>query len=243
MRSLNTRQKRHYRPGRLICSGEWLNYRENVRNIEQALAQFAGGRLLDVGCGARPFECRKDQIEWIGLDIEGNSFADFHGTVLDLPFADKSFDCVLATQVLEHIEEPKTAMSECARVLREDGLLILSVPQYWELHEIPYDYFRYTEFGLLKLCAESGFDVLNIRREATGFALVGLAINNIINEFGGRPTSFVWKAFKAPMYLFVNIACLALAQVFKNDRDVQGYTLLARKNASAHPQEQNVGHQ
>lgn len=224
-------QPRGYRPGKLIFSGEWLTYRDNVPNVEAAIARFEGGRLLDVGCGARPFECRPGEIEWIGLDVEGNEHADYHGTALDLPFSDASFGCVLATQVLEHVEDPLKAMREFARVLTPNGLLVVAVPQYWELHEAPYDFFRFTEYGLRKLCEFTGFEVLEIKREATGLKLVALALNNVINDFGGRPTSFFWKAVKAPFYLAVNVVFLGLSALFKNERDVQGYTMVARKPA------------
>lgn len=232
-RRAETGKTRAYRPGKLIFSGEWLNYRENVPNVEAAIARFPGGRLLDVGCGARPFECRPNDIEWVGFDIEGNEHADYHGVATALPFPDQSFGCVLATQVLEHVEDPLLAMREFARVLQPGGLLILAVPQYWELHEIPYDFFRFTEYGLKKLCDLTGFDVVELRREATGFKLAGIAINSAINQFAGRPTSLFWKAVKAPFYLLVNLACLAFDAVFKNERDVQGYTLSARKREQA----------
>ena len=226
-------EKIHYRPGRLIFSGEWLNYRDNVRNIDRALAMIPAGKLLDVGCGARPFECRPGEIEWIGLDIEGNEQADFHGTAVDMPFAGETFDAILATQVLEHIEEPQRAMHEFARVLKVGGILILSCPQYWELHEEPRDFFRYTEYGLRYLCEKSGFEVFDLRREATGFGLVGLAVNNVIRAVGGTPTSTISKAIKAPFYLWVNLTSLVLGSIFRNERDVQGYTLLARKVKNA----------
>lgn len=215
------------RPVGHVFSPEWLNSRENVRNVEDALNRVKSGRLLDLGCGTKPF--RRPGVEWVGFDVEGNPFADVVGSATKLPFPDASFDYVLSTQVLEHVEDPQRMLFECARVLHPGGMLILSAPQYWELHEQPHDYFRFTEYGLRVLLDRAGFTVSDIRREGCGVKLAALAFNSAVAQIGGLPNPTWLKALKAPIYLAVNVATLLLAVVLSNRNDVQNYTLIAER--------------
>ncbi|HTX60351.1 MAG TPA: class I SAM-dependent methyltransferase [Verrucomicrobiae bacterium] len=193
--------------------------------MSAALDRIAPGKLLDVGCGSRPFQ--RASFQWVGLDVEGNPHADVVGTALALPFEDASFDAVLSTQVIEHVEDPAAMLRECARVLRDGGTMVLSGPQYFELHEEPRDFYRFTEYGLRLLCSQAGFEVAQVWREGCGLSLAGIAINSAILQIGGRPSSLLWKALKAPFFLLVNLCCYALGRVVRNDRDVQNYTMLA----------------
>lgn len=122
-------------------------------------------KVLDFGCGNKPYkELFKDiSNSFIGADIEGNESADIiinmNGT---LPSPDKSFDCVLSSQVLEHVENPKLYLDESFRVLKDNGTLILSTHGFWQYHPDPTDYWRWTSAGLKKIIAEAGFTIENI---------------------------------------------------------------------------------
>lgn len=76
---------------------------------------------------------------------------------------DSSFDTILSTQLLEHVSNPWLAMREFSRVLRPGGTLILSAPHLSMMHEAPNDYFRFTSYGFEVLCADSGFQVVDVR--------------------------------------------------------------------------------
>src|SRR5262245_9708450 len=71
--------------------------------------QYLGGRLLDLGCGMKPYRSLlgRGVDSWVGLDLgvtpSGRSKADVLGSGLNLPFKDAVFDSVLSTQVLEHV--------------------------------------------------------------------------------------------------------------------------------------------
>lgn len=215
------------RPATYVFAPEWLNLRENFRNVEDALDRVRSGRLLDLGCGTKPFQ--RPGIEWVGFDVEGNPFADAVGSATSLPFADASFDCILSTQVLEHVDDPQRMLLECARVLKPNGMLILSAPQYFQLHEEPHDFFRFTEHGLRVLLNRAGFTPGEMRREGCGVKLAALAFNCAIAQIGGLPNPMWLKALKAPVYLLVNLTALLLAAVLPNQADVQNYTLVASR--------------
>ena len=130
------------------------------------IKENARGRLLDCGCGHAPYYgVYRDVVdEAIWVDWHNSAHRN---PLLDaeidlnrpLPFADQSFDSVLLTDVLEHVAQSSSLVREIARVLRPGGKLILSVPFYYLVHERPYDYYRYTEFGLRHLCEQAGLRV------------------------------------------------------------------------------------
>ena len=94
-----------------------------------------------------------------------------------LPFADESFDTLLNIQVLEHTPEPQALLTEMARVLKRDGLLILSVPFCFRLHEEPHDYFRYTPHGIRTMCDAAGLEVTEMHAQGSLGSVVGHKLN------------------------------------------------------------------
>ena len=76
------------------------------------------------------------------------------------PFDSESFDSLVCNQVLEHVFTPTEFVRELNRVLKPGGHLLLTVPFVWDEHEQPYDYARYSSFGLLALITSAGFEVV-----------------------------------------------------------------------------------
>lgn len=226
---MDTAPKRRTNPRSSIFAPEWIGGNQFASNVEQCLERYASGTLLDVGCGEKPFRnSARNVATWIGLDVPNNPSADVHGCADNIPLGDESVDTVLNTQVLEHVPDPSAALREFHRVLRTGGCLILSAPQYYEMHEVPHDYYRFTEFGLRHLLAQAGFDVVELRKECCGARLSGLALNLAINRrIAG--SSLGAKALKAPFFLAVNLTFTVLAALLPNDQDVQNYTIVARK--------------
>ncbi len=225
------RAKRRTKPSVPLFYPDWPLLHEMSAGIERALVAHARGTLLDVGCGEKPFEGHAPRVErWIGLDADSNSRADVHGTVFAIPLPDASVDTVLCTQVLEHVDDPARALAEMARVLRPGGALILTVPQYWPLHEEPYDFFRYTELGLRKLFAGAGLRVELLEGQGRGAIVAGQALNNAL-LCAGDTFSFkdeLWfKAIKAPFYLVSNVLFAALGTVLRTKRDVLNHLVVA----------------
>ncbi len=121
-------------------------------------------RVLDYGCGVKPYQYVVAGVcsEYIGADIGDNPHADcelYPGQLL--PFDDESFDVVISSQVLEHVEEFDKYMNECNRVLKKGGLLFLSTHGTWQFHAAPYDFNRWTHLGLKSLLSRHGFEVID----------------------------------------------------------------------------------
>jgi SAM-dependent methyltransferase len=139
-------------PGAAV--GRWLATR----------SPLVRGRLLDLGCGNQPFRSWYGPLvdEVVPVDaapIPGVLQVDL---ARPLPFPDGSFDTVLCTQVLEHVENVELAAAEIARLLRPGGHALITVPFLYPTHEAPYDFQRFTHLGLAGLVRRHGLDVLTL---------------------------------------------------------------------------------
>ena len=79
-----------------------------------------------------------------------------------LPFGDQAFDTIILSDVLEHLPEPGRLWTEMNRILRPGGVALINVPFFYWLHEVPHDYYRFTEFALKRFAQESGFEVISL---------------------------------------------------------------------------------
>ncbi len=107
------------------------------------LAKFARGKTLDIGFAAHPNHFLKNPI---GVDIArvpkpSNYEAVYVADAHKLPFKDQIFDTVIAGDIIEHLENPSKFLRECNRVLKKEGLLILSTPNPYFLPMIFLDTF------------------------------------------------------------------------------------------------------
>jgi SAM-dependent methyltransferase len=178
------RSSERWRPTKFVRLGGGLRASRNPAHVsvssrfitdivapyyDRAIRDHAHGRLLDMGCGYVPlYDAYRDLVsENICIDWQNTAHVNpYLDQMVDLtgalPFERGSFDTVLLTDVLEHIPEPSSLMCEIARILRPGGKLILGVPFFYWLHEVPHDYFRYTEFALRRFCEQSGLRVVEL---------------------------------------------------------------------------------
>lgn len=155
------------------------------RGLWQSMSEYGpeiGGRVLDVGCGQKPYERLLDATEYIGLEFDSpaNRASKRADTFYDgkvFPFPDDSFDSVLFSQVFEHVFNPNEFLDEVQRVLKPGGRVLMTVPFAWDEHEQPYDYARYSSFGLRHVLAQHGFRVLRHTKTVTDLRAVFQLLN------------------------------------------------------------------
>lgn len=129
--------------------------REQAVEAHAAIGRF---RVLDVGCGAKPYEpiFAPYADSYVGVDPVDNPRAELKGPVEDLPVEDGAFDVVLCNQVLEHCDDPVRAVSELRRATAPGGRVIVTTHGVMPYHPSPTDYWRWTHAGLEKLFADNG---------------------------------------------------------------------------------------
>jgi SAM-dependent methyltransferase len=130
------------------------------------------GTVLDIGCGLMPYKKliqSNPRVEkYIGMDWEQSAYhkdikPDLQWDGEKIPLPNESVDCAMATEFLEHSAAPDKILEEIFRVIKPNGRFFATVPFVWNLHEIPYDEYRYTPFSLERHLKNSGFKNMNIK--------------------------------------------------------------------------------
>jgi SAM-dependent methyltransferase len=143
----------------------------------------AGARVLDAGAGSAPYRalfahCEYRTQDWPSSVHDGARRSDIVADLHDLPIEDASFDFVLCTEVLEHVAEPARVLDELYRVLAPGGGLLLTVPFVVELHEEPYDHWRFTSHGLVRLLGDAGFAAIAVEPLSGWFTTLAQVLRN-----------------------------------------------------------------
>lgn len=215
----------------------YLTYRFLFKNIDNAINQYAKGSVLDIGCGNKPyknlFELKSEK--YIGCDIiqSDKNEVDIICPATDIPLEKDSMDTVFSTQVIEHVADHCGLVSEAYRILKPGGYFILSGPMYWEHHEVPYDFFRFTRYGFEYILQKEGFKVIEINPCGGKWALTGqVIINSFISSFAKK--SFPRKVLKILYSIFfvkyiINSVCGWLDKKDFDESACLNYVLVAQK--------------
>ena len=140
---------------------------------------YVKGKTLDLGAGMAKYRkiFEGHMTEYITCDTFAAPHIDVVANAHALPLENGSFDTVICTMVLEHVEKPWIVAGEIERVLKPGGHCIIAVPFLFPEHKDPEDYFRYTTAGLASLfpsCSTSeGGGYGGIAATLDGFFYVG----------------------------------------------------------------------
>lgn len=145
--------------------GRWYINRF-VENVAQSLP--ANASILDAGAGECVYKRFFPHCNYMAIDLAvGESrwnYAnlDYIAPLHEMPIDDGTFDALLCTQVLEHLEWPRESIKEMYRVLKPGGKLYITAPMAHPEHQSPHDFFRYTSYGLESICRHAGFHDIKI---------------------------------------------------------------------------------
>jgi SAM-dependent methyltransferase len=143
-----------------------------------------GTTVLDLGAGDAPYRELFAHTDYMTSDWEqsvhrGGHQADLVAPASELPLDSGAVGLVLCTQVLEHVPDPSLVLRECMRVLRSGGRMALTVPLVWQLHEMPYDYYRYTSVAIEYLLKDAGFVDIEVHARNDGFTTLAQLMLNL----------------------------------------------------------------
>jgi SAM-dependent methyltransferase len=164
--------------------------------------------MVDLGCGEEPYAdmMRQMKIDYRGADIDDGATLkiDQQGRV---PLDDYTAGAVLSVQVLEHVRDLNSYCAEIWRLLKDDGVLLLSTHGTWLYHPHPEDHRRWTRTGLIADLSDRGFTVEEVH------AIVGpLATTTML-----RLTGFAFFLRRIP---FIGSTLAAFLAVVMNLRAV-----------------------
>lgn len=215
-----------------------------LKDIQWIIRKYHfSGRLLDIGCGEKPYkDLFKNVNEYQGIDFENFSAnKDFYGEnpdyffvnnyleTLALPFPDESFDHCVSFQVMEHHKNPQKLVSEIIRITKPGGYLLLTVPFLGGIHEEPHDYQRFTKYGLKELFKGKNCQILELKNQGSLFSTISLLFSEYLNNiaYQSKLKYFLCMFIYPPFSLFQYL-CLVLDQIFKSDKIFFNYIILVQ---------------
>jgi len=198
---------------------------------------FITGHVLDVGCGSKPYKDLFTFDEYIGLDVDQSGHDHrsedievyYDGT--KIPFEDSKFDSLICFEVLEHVFTPDAFLQEISRVVKQNGTILFTVPFIWDEHEKPYDYARYSSFGLKDLFGRNNLLIVENSKYVTDFRIIFLLINAYIYKlFLGEKKNKMRLLFTMLFCSFFNITGIIFSKIIPKNEDLYFGNIILIKN-------------
>ena len=213
----------------------WLANHKIIRVLERARVH-AHGRLLDVGCGSRPFASTfAGRItHYIGTDLYASPYLDSHPPDIRAaadaqPIRSASMDTVFGLSMLTYLPEPLRMIEEAYRVLKPGGMLLLEFTQMVPLHDPPNDYFRFTRYGAAYLLERAGFEPVEFIPIGGLWARVGLSTIAALNRVNRGPTRVLTEIPVRILYVVLQVGFELLDRLWFDPDEVLAHLVIARK--------------
>lgn len=199
---------------------QWLDTFYLARHLRSTLPHLSG-RVLDVGCGRKPYRALFAQAsDYIGLDVVPGGADIVVKTDAAWPLPNDAFDVVFSTQVIEHVENLSHTLREISRVCKPGGRIVLSFPFLYNEHGTPFDYQRFTVHGAARLL---DFDVEVLSAQGGyGSTVVGMTLNWLNDSLNLNKLTRLVKALILPIWipfcLLMNVIGLLLDRLDRTNR-------------------------
>ncbi len=205
--------------------------KQSIVQAMHAAEPYVKGLVIDIGCGEKPYASffKIDAHQYVGLDVDcaNNKQIDICADSLLLPIKTESVDTVVTNQTIEHVKHPEVFMREIARVMKPGATLVLTAPQLWCLHEKPFDFYRFTRYGLTLLCNDNNLEVVLLQERFGAFAAIGQMLSLMI--YLPQSHSSLRTHLARPMFGSVQVVFKFLDRLFFNPDLTLGYLLIATK--------------
>lgn len=214
----------------------WLIYDLSDQWLEKFKSEYRG-HLYDLGCGETPYK------DWLLQHADHYTGVDWGGTlhqlkadiVADLneplPIESEVADTVVSFSVMEHLREPRVFLKESYRILKRGGGVVLQVPFMWQVHEAPYDYYRYTQYGLRYLFEKAGFSEIMIYPQTGFWVMWTLKFNYQTTRLirGPLPVRKMITFLLRGVWAIDQRIAPLLDKYWKSDGETAGYFVVAKK--------------
>lgn len=166
--------------------------RHFVDNFFFSKSEFIKGKIIDIG-GKKTnkrglFDIDKVSPDVTYVNLEKKDNPDILADARSIPLPDNSFDTVIMGELLEHVFDPSAVLKEAHRLLKPNGIILITVPFMVGVHGDPHDFGRYTKTFWEKLAENIGFNVTEIEQHGNMFAVLALMVQHMF-----RAKSVSWR--------------------------------------------------
>lgn len=216
-----------------------------VKFLHPEMTKLPQGVIIDIGAGESPWKCWLPAgCSYQGIDIGlstefGMNQRSDEITIYDggvMPLDSNFFDGAICIEVLEHAEDPEFLLSEIARIMKSESVLILTVPWSSRTHHIPNDYHRFTKERLEVLLSNAGFTKISVKERGNDYCVIAnkLTVILIRNIFQINLSNFIYRGPLIGISLTFSLVMIAIAHISlmygsENSEDPLGYFCKATK--------------
>lgn len=207
---------------------QWMANKAHLKNVKR-VCKLQNKKVLEIGCGNSILSQKmQSSNRLIRGDYPATSerYSNLPHVYFDarqLPIADSSIDVVVVYEVLEHVKDYRLALQEIKRVLCSNGELYLSVPFLYPVHDEPFDYQRFTEFGLKSDMSEMNLELVEYQKYPSAYESIAQLINIIIlrailrSESYSKVLAFFLIVVLYPVLICINIVSCVVATILPNE--------------------------
>lgn len=218
-----------------------ITHHNIVIALRYAANKYARGDMIDVGCGAKPYQSIfKPYVNtYFGIDYPPTAAlnygektkADLFVDCTDTKLEDNRYDTLLSTQVIEHIYDTKKYIAECHRILKKGGIGIFTIPFLWQCHAEPFDYYRFTKYAIEKQFCEQTLEILELRPLEGAYAAI--AQTKIISLYLMPAKCILMKLLQKILLItyipILNYSAIHFDKYLYNDKLCLNYLLIVKK--------------
>jgi SAM-dependent methyltransferase len=172
----------------ILINPNYISRAYLFKSIKYFSRKINNGILLDLGCGSKPYKELFSVKKYLGIDLN-HSGHDHTSSKIDLfydgkniPFKNNYFDYVFSSEVFEHIFNLEQILSEINRVTKKGGNLLITIPFCVQEHEVPYDFARYSYYGIKSILARHGFKIIGHHKTSNNVGTIFQMIAWYISE-------------------------------------------------------------
>ena len=192
-----------------------------LENKAFAKAVPEGSLVLDAGAGNQPYKFLFEHAKYESADFEQVDKSYAKSTYVcnldDIPVEDNRYDFILFNQVMEHLPDPSTVLKELFRILKPSGKILYTGPLFYEEHEQPFDFYRYTQFGLRKLFTDAHLNIERLDWLEGYFGTIAYQFRSIYKYLPLKPKKIgngFTRYLVIPLFLLVKLTSLVLSILF-----------------------------
>lgn len=177
------------------------------------------GKMLDFGCGSKPYRSLFNVNTYLGVDFKGDGHGhdkeqiDVFYNGRTIPFEPNTFDCILSTEVFEHIFNLEEILKELYCILKPNGRMLITCPFIIAEHEAPVDCSRYTSFGIKDLLQRNGFKILHYKKMGSSIQaqmqlFISYLDSYVLCKLNKIP--IIHRFISSVVFAFLNLLCMCL---------------------------------